>query len=59
MAATREVDVHVRAITNRLREHLATHVAIQHGPKKGKIEIEYYGDDDLQRLLELIGLNAE
>lgn len=59
VAATREVDVHVRAITNRLREHLATHVAIQHGPKKGKIEIEYYGDDDLHRLLELIGLNAE
>lgn len=58
-AATREVDVHVRAITNRLREHLATHVAIQHSAKKGKIEIEYYGDDDLQRLLELIGLNAE
>jgi ParB family chromosome partitioning protein len=58
-AASREVDVHVRAITNRLREHLATHVAIQHSAKKGKIEIEYYGDDDLQRLLELIGLNAE
>ncbi|MDP3849772.1 MAG: ParB/RepB/Spo0J family partition protein [Luteolibacter sp.] len=58
-AATREVDLHVRAITNRLREHLATHVSIQHGAKKGKIEIEYYGDDDLQRLLELLGLQAE
>ncbi len=56
--ATREVDIHVRAITHRLREHLATHVAIQHSPKKGKIEIEYYGDDDLQRLLELIGLKS-
>ena len=54
--APREVDIHVRAITNRLREHLATHVAIQHSSKKGKIEIEYYGDDDLQRLLELLGL---
>ncbi len=54
--AAREVDIHVRAITNRLREHLATHVAIQHSAKKGKIEIEYYGDDDLQRLIELIGL---
>jgi ParB family chromosome partitioning protein len=53
---TREVDIHVRAITNRLREHLATHVAIQHSSKKGKIEIEYYGDDDLQRLIELLGL---
>ena len=55
-AAGREVDIHVRAITNRLREHLATHVSIQHSSKKGKIEIEYYGDDDLQRLIELLGL---
>jgi ParB family chromosome partitioning protein len=54
--AAREVDIHVRAITNRLREHLATHVAIQHSSKKGKIEIEYYGDDDLQRLIDLLGL---
>jgi ParB family chromosome partitioning protein len=54
---SREVDVHVRVLTNRLREHLATHVAIHHSSKKGRIEIEYYGDDDLQRLLELIGLN--
>ncbi len=57
-AATRELDIHIRAITNRLREHLATHVAVQHSAKKGKIEIEYYGDDDLQRLLDLIGLKA-
>jgi len=57
-AASREVDVQVRAITNRLREHFSTHVAIQHSPKKGRIEIEYYGDDDLQRILELLRLNA-
>lgn len=57
-ASSREVDVHVRAIANRLREHFSTHVAIQHSPKKGRIEIEYYGDDDLQRLLELLGLAA-
>lgn len=54
--AGREVDVHIRAVTNRLRTHLATHVAIQHSPKKGRIEIEYYGNDDLQRLLELLGV---
>ena len=46
------MDVHVRAITNRLRAH----VAIQHSSKKGNIEIEYYADDDLQRLIELLGL---
>ena len=57
--AAREIDIHVRAITNRLREHLATHVSIQHSSKKGKIEIEYYGDDDLQRLIELLGLPSD
>jgi len=55
-ASSREPDVHIRAVTNRLRTHLATHVAIQHSPKKGRIEIEYYGNDDLQRLLDLLGL---
>lgn len=57
-AAAREPDVHIRAVTNRLRTHLATHVAIQHSPKKGRIEIDYYGNDDLQRLLDLLGLPA-
>ena len=56
-APSRETDVHVAAIANKLREHLATHVAIHHAPKKGRIEIEYYGDDDLQRLLEVIGVS--
>lgn len=55
---SREVDIHVQAIINRLREHLSTHVAIQHSPKKGRIEIEYYGDDDLNRILERLGLAA-
>ncbi|MGD7653209.1 MAG: ParB/RepB/Spo0J family partition protein [Verrucomicrobiales bacterium] len=58
-AQSRELDVHIRAVANKLRGHLATHVAIQHGAKKGKIEIEYYGDDDLQRLLDLLGLKDE
>jgi ParB family chromosome partitioning protein len=57
-AVSRDVDVQIRSITNRLRAHLATHVSVQHSAKKGKIEIEYYGDDDLQRLLELIGLKT-
>mgnify|MGYP000113677653 CR=1 FL=1 len=57
--AVREIDIHVRAVTNRLREHFATHVSIQHSAKKGKIEIEYYGDDDLQRLIELLGLPSD
>ncbi|MFZ9936516.1 MAG: ParB/RepB/Spo0J family partition protein [Luteolibacter sp.] len=55
-APTAEADVHLKAIAGKLRERLATHVAIHHSPKKGRIEIEYYGDDDLQRLLDLLGV---
>ncbi len=49
-------DAHIRAIQNKLRDRFATHVAVHHGAKKGKIELEYYGDDDLQRLLDLLGI---
>ena len=49
-------DAHFRAIQNKLRDRFATHVSIHHGAKKGRIELEYYGDDDLQRLLDLLGV---
>jgi ParB family chromosome partitioning protein len=56
-AATPAVpDAHFRALQNKLRDRFATHVSIHHGAKKGRIELEYYGDDDLQRLLDLLGV---
>lgn len=57
-AMPREVDIHIRELTKRLQEHLATHVAINHSAKKGKIEIEYYGNDDLDRILGLLRLSG-
>ena len=49
----------LQRVQNRLRERLGTHVALRHGDKKGSIEIEYYGNDDLNRLLTLVGLEPE
>ncbi len=46
-------------VQNRLQSHLATHVVLHHGEKRGRIEIEYYGNDDLQRVLSLLGLGEE
>ena len=40
----------------RLQEHLGTRVMLHHGEKRGRIEIEYYGDADLQRVLSSLGL---
>ncbi len=49
----------VEDLQNRLQEHLATHVAIHNGDKRGRIEIEYYGNDDLQRIVTALGLQPE
>ncbi len=46
-------------LQNRLQQHFATHVALQHSEKRGHIEIEYYGNDDLQRILVMLGLPDE
>ena len=46
-------------LENRLQQHLATHVAIHHGEKRGRIEIEYYGDDDLDRVVRALGLPSD
>jgi len=46
----------VEDLQNRLQQHLATHVTIHHGDKRGRIEIEYYGTDDLQRVVAALGL---
>jgi ParB family chromosome partitioning protein len=49
----------VEDLQNRLQQHLATHVTIHHREKRGRIEIEYYGTDDLQRIITALGLRDE
>src|SRR2546425_2487699 len=46
----------IEDLQNRLQEHLATHVSVHHGEKRGRIEIEDYGNDDLQRIVSALGL---
>jgi ParB family chromosome partitioning protein len=48
----------VSELEGRLRDRLATHVTVHHGEKKGRIEIQYYGNDDLERLLTLLGVSV-
>jgi ParB family chromosome partitioning protein len=55
----RAVSPAVRHLENRLQQHLSTRVEIRHGEEKGHIVIEYYGNDDLQRLLGSLGLGDE
>lgn len=55
----RDSSAAVQRIQANLRHKLATSVTVHHGEKKGRIEIEYYGNDDLGRLLDLLGVSAE
>ena len=56
---SREVSAAVQHLENRLQQHLSTRVEIHHGADKGRILIEYFGNDDLQRLLAQLGLPEE
>jgi ParB family chromosome partitioning protein len=48
----------IESIQRRLTSHLGARVAVVHSPKKGRIVIEYRGNDDLQRILEKLGVGA-
>ncbi len=54
-----ETSAAVRHLENRLQRHFATRVEIRAGDQKGHILIEYYGNDDLERLLQQFGLPEE
>ncbi len=48
--------VALRSVENQLSTGLSTRVFLKHSPKKGRIIIEYYGNDDLQRIMEKMGM---
>ncbi len=47
-------DVYVDDVTQRLKQVLGTNVSIKQGKKKSCIEIEFYSEEDLHRLLDLM-----
>lgn len=47
-------DTYLIDLEESLMRSLGTKVNLLGGDKKGKIEIEYYGDDDLERLIDLL-----
>ncbi len=53
-ARTKDKNPWVADMEGQIGEILGTKVQIIQGKKKGKIEIEYYGAEDLERIMELI-----
>jgi len=48
-----EYEIHLDAISKRLRSRLSTKVEVKKKHEGGEIRIEYYSEDDLERLLQL------
>jgi ParB family chromosome partitioning protein len=53
-----DLENQLNSLQDSLRQHLGTKVRIQTRGKKGKIEIEYYSPEDLERIVEAILKNA-
>ena len=49
-------DLELKIAEEKLEQHLQTKVMLVGDAKKGKIQIDYYTPDELERLLELIGV---
>ncbi|MDR0536139.1 MAG: ParB/RepB/Spo0J family partition protein [Puniceicoccales bacterium] len=54
-ASPAEVTAAISEVEKRLISRLNTNVRVKHSARQGKIIIEYYGNEDLQRILEKIG----
>jgi ParB family chromosome partitioning protein len=48
----------VADVEKKLTSHLGARVAVQHTPKLGRIIIEYRGNEDLQRIMEKLGVKT-
>lgn len=58
---SQDTSVEERAMIDKVQRQLekdfSTRINLHHSAKKGRIEIEYFGNADLNRILELLGVN--
>lgn len=54
--AKKETNPYYKEVIEKLENYFGTKVNVSNKNNKGKIEIEYYSEEDLQRILEIINL---
>ena len=54
----KEKDVYLQHLEEQLQQILGTKVILKTGRQKASIIIEYYSDDDLSRILEILGVKT-
>jgi len=52
-------DTHVANLENKVRERLGTKVQLKYSQGKGTLQIGFFSDDDLERILQILGVAAD
>ncbi len=52
-------DVHTASLENKLQERFGTKVAVRYRKGKGAVEIRFFNDDDLERILQIAGVKVD
>jgi ParB family chromosome partitioning protein len=52
-------DAHVMDLETRLQQRFGTKVVVRYRQGKGAVEIRFFTDDDLERVLEIVGVSLE
>jgi ParB family chromosome partitioning protein len=52
-------DANIAALETRLRERLGTKVQFRYRQGKGSVEIKFFSDDELDRILQILGLTPD
>ncbi len=52
-------DLHVADLESRLKQHLGTRIVLRYREGKGAIEVHFFSDAELERLLQLLGVQQE
>ena len=52
-------DAHVTAIEEKLKQRFGTKVALRYRQGKGSVEVRFFNDDDLERILQIVGVKLD
>jgi ParB family transcriptional regulator, chromosome partitioning protein len=52
-------DAHVASLENRIRERVGAKVNLRYARGKGSVQIAFFSDDELERILQLLGVKVD
>jgi ParB family chromosome partitioning protein len=52
-------DPHVTDLENRIRERVGLRIGLHYKAGKGRLEIQFHSDDELDRILDVLGVSVD